>query len=597
MRISLAGIVLGSLLTTTALPALAAPCDGSEVVCIDLSSQAEVQSSGGQVAGGVFESGGFRPTNNGGIDWQFGPAVDLSAGRMEIDVTGLVPVAGGELEGGKVAIFTAEGQAGSVVHGLQLQKMDESYRDGHIFRFGMDDDGLADNWDSVIITGSGFSCGVFSIADWEPSETHHFAASWSDQGLSLTIDGFQCSSGGNGDTFDPPNKTFTLGNRVQHYANQHADAVFSSFRLWADGTGETTSPPTAQIDAIGPNPATQATDTVSFEGSAFDNDDNGESIEAYEWSSSLDGDLGSAEDISVPASSLSLGQHVITFRVQDDEGEWGEAFGSLTVIEEASTTVTVQLSPLHDAKVAWGEKGDADTNYGLESDLFVGGNASGEPDEKSYFKFDLSQIVGTIESATLRLHCFNSGDAQEVFETSSDLTTGSVWTETNLTWNTAPAATGPVLDTVAGIEPDNVYAFDVTAAAHPGQVMSLVFESTLSNGGGYKSKEHEDAADRPVLDLVYVPGTVPDAGTQTDSGATDSGWPPMDAGSDSDSSMVDGASETTDSGKDATASGARDTPSGGDDGCACGIAGNGRGAAWLWMALGVLILAARRIRM
>ena len=144
----------------------AAPCDGTELICIDLSSRAEVEASGGTVVGGNFEDGGFRPTNKGGIDWEFGPEVDLSVGRMEVDVTGLLPVAGGELEGGKVSIFSALGRGGDDNHTLGLQKMDEEYRGGHIFRYGLDDDGLADNWDAVIITGSGFSCGEYSIRNW-----------------------------------------------------------------------------------------------------------------------------------------------------------------------------------------------------------------------------------------------------------------------------------------------------------------------------------------------------------------------------------------------------------------------------------------------
>ena len=47
--------LLASLLIPCAV--LAAPCDGSELICIDLQSRAEVEASGGVVAGGELEGG------------------------------------------------------------------------------------------------------------------------------------------------------------------------------------------------------------------------------------------------------------------------------------------------------------------------------------------------------------------------------------------------------------------------------------------------------------------------------------------------------------------------------------------------------------
>jgi hypothetical protein len=96
--------------------------------------------------------------------------------------------------------------------------------------------------------------------------------------------------------------------------------------------GQVYYPPTAQIDGIDPDTAYTYVDDVEFYGSAWDNDEGGASIVAYEWSSNLDGVLSQAENFSMPASSLSLGTHTITFRAQDNEGDWGQDTGTLVVL-------------------------------------------------------------------------------------------------------------------------------------------------------------------------------------------------------------------------------------------------------------------------
>jgi len=216
----------------------AVDCDGTELLCLDLLSEAEVTASGGVVLGGDFNADGFMPYDQGGLEWLYGVERDFTSGRIEVDVMGLVPVEAGELEGGKVSIFSFMGQDPEGLEGVGLQKMAPDYRDGHIFRYGMDDDGLADNWDAVIITGAGFGC-YYSINDptWQPDQVHHFMAEWSAAGLVLQVDDFRCESGGNGDTFNPVGKIFTLANRCEHYSNQQAVARFSDLRLWSNTTG------------------------------------------------------------------------------------------------------------------------------------------------------------------------------------------------------------------------------------------------------------------------------------------------------------------------------------------------------------------------
>jgi parallel beta-helix repeat protein len=84
--------------------------------------------------------------------------------------------------------------------------------------------------------------------------------------------------------------------------------------------------PTAYQPTIYPNPATYG-NTVSFSGSGSDSDGY---IADYNWRSSIDGQLSTNNEFSM--SSLSIGTHIIYFKVQDNEGTWSsEQTASLTI--------------------------------------------------------------------------------------------------------------------------------------------------------------------------------------------------------------------------------------------------------------------------
>jgi hypothetical protein len=91
--------------------------------------------------------------------------------------------------------------------------------------------------------------------------------------------------------------------------------------------------PTAYIDSITPNPATQGAHTVSFTGHGTDSDG---SVNGYNWRSSRDGQLSTSSSFSRSASSLSVGTHTIYFKVKDDDDAWSP---------EVSTTLTINAAP------------------------------------------------------------------------------------------------------------------------------------------------------------------------------------------------------------------------------------------------------------
>ena len=87
--------------------------------------------------------------------------------------------------------------------------------------------------------------------------------------------------------------------------------------------------PAAYIDSISPNPAVHS-QTVLFQGHGVDDG----TIVGWQWTSSIDGVLGSAADLSL--SSLSTGTHTIRFRVQDNEGQWSDYATATLVVNDPS---------------------------------------------------------------------------------------------------------------------------------------------------------------------------------------------------------------------------------------------------------------------
>ena len=60
-------------------------------------------------------------------------------------------------------------------------------------------------------------------------------------------------------------------------------------------------------------------DNITFKGSATDQSG---SVEAYSWTSSIDGPLSNQSIFTIHESTLSFGNHTITFKAQDETGAW-----------------------------------------------------------------------------------------------------------------------------------------------------------------------------------------------------------------------------------------------------------------------------------
>jgi hypothetical protein len=90
--------------------------------------------------------------------------------------------------------------------------------------------------------------------------------------------------------------------------------------------------PSVQIQLPNQNQVFYPTQQVVLQGSAYDLEDGALDDPAFEWSSSIDGVLGTGASLST--TELSTGNHVITLKVTDSDGASSTAQRSIAVTEE-----------------------------------------------------------------------------------------------------------------------------------------------------------------------------------------------------------------------------------------------------------------------
>ncbi len=121
-----------------------------------------------------------------------------------------------------------------------------------------------------------------------------------------------------------PAGTYTIYFKVQDSGDH---------KVWSEEVNTTLvihKKPTAEITSVLPHPALD-TDTVEFKGNGTDDG----TIERYVWTSSIDKELHNDTQANFTNSSLSIGTHTISFKVQDNNGIWSE---------EVTATLTVNAS-------------------------------------------------------------------------------------------------------------------------------------------------------------------------------------------------------------------------------------------------------------
>jgi len=149
-------------------------------------------------------------------------------------------------------------------------------------------------------------------------------------------------------------------------------------------------------------------------------------------------------------------------------------------------TVTLTFNPGEDSYV---QLTTPTTNYGSNSGLRARKTSSEE--QRSYLKFGLTGITGTVVSATLRLKVTNASDnGGSVFKVLNNyMGTATPWNENGIIWNNAPAVTGSPLSSVGAVSVGNVAEFNVTSAITGNSQVSFAVTSSSSNDVQFNSKE------------------------------------------------------------------------------------------------------------
>ena len=163
------------------------------------------------------------------------------------------------------------------------------------------------------------------------------------------------------------------------------------------------------------------------------------------------------------------------------------------------SSATYTFTSIADAYVA---ADFATTNYGLSGTL----RADASPDYRSYLRFNVNDLSGTVTNATLRLFTTSSSStgiqAQRV--------TNQNWEESSIPYANAPAL-GPVIGSSGNFASGNWVSIDVTSLVTGNGVYDLAVTTTNPNNMNFNSRD-ATAGNWPQLIVQTTAGTVP---TQT----------------------------------------------------------------------------------
>jgi len=152
--------------------------------------------------------------------------------------------------------------------------------------------------------------------------------------------------------------------------------------------------------------------------------------------------------------------------------------------------------PTADAKV---KSSSPTSNYGTEPDLRV---RAGDTTYRSYLRFTLSGLEGSaVLSATLRLYATDpSDDGGALYQVASE------WTESGITWETAPTIGGAPLAGGAGVIANQWREIDVSSVVLGNGSYAFALDGPSGNSAYYSSRE---GANPPQLVVQTDPSTIP----------------------------------------------------------------------------------------
>ncbi len=177
-------------------------------------------------------------------------------------------------------------------------------------------------------------------------------------------------------------------------------------------------------------------------------------------------------------------------------------------VAPSNTFSVVNLSPVADAYVRNGAT--ASQNFGTDPTLLTKEDTSADFDRRSFLRFDLSQIKGKVERATLRLIPTGVGTT---IENRVSFVANDSWGETTVNWNNQPAALPFGSDVIKSGSSFEVLVTPLVLEAVSGDgALSLRIDSPINLGASgivtFGSKENTNASVRPILILELTPASI-----------------------------------------------------------------------------------------
>ena len=161
------------------------------------------------------------------------------------------------------------------------------------------------------------------------------------------------------------------------------------------------------------------------------------------------------------------------------------------------------FAPTDDATV---DASQPTVNFGTTSRLTV----DNSPVNNSLLKFNVTGTAGcSISSAKLRMTIGSTTNDNSPY--GGDLYgTSNAWSQSSVTWNTAPAAGATKISSVAtAVALNTTYFFNVTPLITGDGTISVLIKSPNSDGARYYSKESGTASQAPQLQIGCAGDTTP----------------------------------------------------------------------------------------
>ena len=187
------------------------------------------------------------------------------------------------------------------------------------------------------------------------------------------------------------------------------------------------------------------------------------------------------------ASGATYSYTVIAY---DTAGNPSAASLPATVTVPIAATLT--FAPDADASIYSGSA----TNYGAAVKLEV----DNSPIKNILIRFTVSGVgTGAVTAAKLRLTCVDPSSRGGDFT----LTAATTWTESTVTWNTAPAA-GAIFASLGAVVVGTTYEIDLSSVILGDGTYTLRITTPSSDGADYVSKEGAIVS-RPQLIITTSP--------------------------------------------------------------------------------------------